>query len=91
MKKQDKRIRILDRELRDEEGVRWDRSPGWLGRSAAASPLTEAERVVVHMEASREVRSPTPEEAIKLVATLREKGATGSVLASTYRSGGGRY
>ena len=82
------KIRVMHLGLRDEDGLTWDRSFGWLRRDDAKVAVKEAARVIVHDEASREARPPATGEVAALVNQVSDGGESGPVYASVYRSGG---
>lgn len=87
MARNEKKIRIMNLVLRDEEGVQWDNLFSLLGQLEAAAAIKYADRLVVHIESERLARAPASGEAAALVEQLSEDGQSGPVLASLYRAG----
>lgn len=78
-------IRVMDWSIRDENGVVWDRIPGWIAHARVASAIARADRTVIHLEAERKARDPLPGEQAKLAALVSQDGDSGAVCASEYR------
>lgn len=83
----DRRLRMLDWSIRDEDGVAWDRQAGWIGAADIRPILTRASRAIVHVEATRELRTPLCGELERLIAQVADDGHSGDVCVSEYRRG----